>query len=128
MKKQAKIYILTKGKDYSAIFSGTVEDARDGYYIEYEDGDGVACVIGFSKGIATVTRTKDPIYTVILEENCPHAFEIVTPYGSIDAVAHPVTVRSRKQGNARVITLIYDLMIGKEKFRHELKLRIEIEE
>ncbi|MCH5163949.1 MAG: DUF1934 family protein [Clostridiales bacterium] len=128
MKKQAKIYVLEKNDDYSAIFSGTVEDTSTGYYIEYEEEEGTSCLIGFSKGIASVTRTKDPIYTVILEENCPHAFDIVTPFGKIEAVAHPVTVRSRTKGNTRTITLVYDLMLGKEKFRHELKLKIEIEE
>ena len=128
MKKQAKIYILEKGGDYSAIFSGSVEDSSNGYYIEYEDSEGVVCVIGYSKGIATVTRTQDPVYTIILEENCPHAFEISTPYGTIDAVAHPQTVRSKIKGNSRLITLIYDLMLGTEKVRHELKMRVDIEE
>ena len=127
MVKQAKIFVLDKDNEYSAIFSGTVEDAQGGYYVRYDDGDGTECVIGYSKGIATVTRTKDPIYTVILEENCPHAFDIITPFGNIEAVAHPVTVKSRTRGNVRTISLVYDLMIGKEKFRHELKLKIEEE-
>ena len=45
MKKQAKIYILEKGGDYSAIFSGTVEDSPNGYYIEYEDSEGVVSAV-----------------------------------------------------------------------------------
>ena len=126
MKKQAQIYVLEKGDGYSAIFSGTLEDASGGYYVEYEDSESTTIVIGYSKGIATITRTKDPIYTIILEENCPHAFEIATPYGNIEAVAHPVTVKSRAKDNIRNITLIYDLMLGKEKMRHELKMRIEV--
>lgn len=128
MKQSAKIYVLNKDNDFSAIFLGTIEDVGDGFYIEYEDGDGVNCVIGYSKGIATVTRTSDPVYTVILEEEIPHAFDIVTPFGNIGAVAYPQTVRSRKNGKNRTLTLIYDLMIGKEKFRHELKLRVETDE
>lgn len=127
MKKQAKIYILDDKDDYAAIFTGTIEDAQNGYYIEYDDGEST-CVIGYSKGIATITRTKEPIYTVILEENCPHSFEIATPYGNIEAAAYPITVKSRKKNNSRVLTLVYDLMLGKEKVRHGLKLRIDIEE
>ncbi len=128
MKKQAKIYILEKNNDYSAIFTGTVDDTPNGYFVEYDDEDGSSCIIGFSKGVATVTRTKDPIYTIVLEEECPYAFEIATPFGAISAVANPITVRSRKRGNARFITIIYDLLIGKEKFKHELKLKIEVDE
>lgn len=126
MKKQAKIYVIEKNGETSAIFTGTLEDAKEGYYLEYEDGVGSSCIIGYSKGVATVTRTSDPVYTLILEEDCPHAFEISTPFGNITASAHPVKVSSRKSGTLRTLTLIYDLMIGKEKFRHELKLKVEL--
>ncbi len=128
MKRQAKIYILEKSGEFSAILSGTLEEQPNGFFVEYDDGDGVTCVIGYSKGIATVTRTQDPVYTIILEEDCPHAFNIETPYGNIEAVAHPVTVRSRKSGNGRTLKLVYDLALGKEKVRHELRLKIEAEE
>ncbi len=129
MKQAAKIYLLDEHNDYTAIFSGTVDDTPNGYFAEYEDEDGSSCIIGFSKGVATVTRTKDPVYTIILEENCPHAFEIATPFGAISAVASPITVRSRKstKDDSRLITIIYDLAIGKEKFRHEIKLKIVID-
>ncbi len=128
MKKPAKIYLLEKDNDFSAIFTGTVDDTPNGYFVEYEDADGSPCIIGFSKGIATVTKTKDPGYSIILEEGCPHPFDITTPFGTISAVANPLTVRSRKHNDSRLITIIYELNIGNERFKHELKLRIEPEE
>ena len=124
MKLPVKIYVLNKNNSYSAFFLGSIQERPDGFYLEYED-ENSNCVIGYSKGVATVTRTSEPAYTIILEEECPHAFEIDTPYGKISAVAQPITVRSRKRGATRTVTLVYDLMMGKEKFRHELKLRIE---
>lgn len=124
MKQAAKIYVLDK-TDYSALYTGTVEDTPNGYYVEYEDEDGGNCVIGFSKGIATVTHTAHG-YTLVLEENCAHAFQIVTPFGNLDAVAHPISVRSRKKGDSRILTLVYDLLIGKERLHHEMNLRIDL--
>ncbi|MBE5730919.1 MAG: DUF1934 domain-containing protein [Clostridiales bacterium] len=126
MKKHARIYVLDKDDQFTAIFLGTVEDSNTGYYIEYEDSEGVTCVIGYSKGIATITRTAEPVYTLVLEEGAPHAFRIETPYGNIEAAAHPITVRSRNYGNKRTITLVYDLILGKEKMRHTLKLKVEL--
>lgn len=127
MKKQAKIYLLGKDNSYDAIFSGTVEDKQNGYYVEYSDESGVACVIGYSKGIATITKTQEPNYTIILEENCPHSFNMETPFGNIAAVAYPIVVRSRGKSESRTLTLVYDLAMGNEKFRHNLTLKIEIQ-
>ncbi len=126
MKQQAKIYLLSDKKECTAIFSGTIEESPNGYYVEYDDGDGVNCIIGYSKGIATITRTKDPVYTVLLEENCPHSFQISTPFGDLDAVAHPISIKSRKRGSRRTLELVYDLVLGEQRFRHELSLKIEV--
>ncbi len=128
MKTSAKIYIVEKSGEISAVFTGTIEFRPEGYYLEYEDGSGYVCIIGYSKGVATITKTNEPMYTLILEEDCPHAFKISTPFGDINASAYPIKVSSKKSKNVITLTLVYDLSLGKEKLRQELKLRVEITE
>lgn len=128
MKTSAKIYIIEKNNEISAVFSGSIDHRNEGYYLEYDDGSDAHCIIGYSKGVATITKTSEPSYTLVLEENCPHVFNIATPFGAITASAFPIKVSSRKNKNALTLTLIYDLSIGKEKFRQELKLKAESQE
>ncbi len=128
MKTSAKISIIEKSGDISAIFSGTIEFKPEGYYLEYEDGDGINCIIGYSKGAVTITKTGEPNYTLVLEEECPHLFSISTPFGDINASAYPTKVNSRKNKDVITLTLVYDLAIGSEKLHQELKLKIEPQE
>ena len=126
MKTPTKIYIVEKSGEISAVFTGTIEFSPEGYYLEYEDASGSVCIIGYSKGVATITRTNEPMYTLILEEDCPHAFNISTPFGDINASAYPIKVSSKKSKDIITLTLVYDLSLGKEKLRQELKLKVEL--
>lgn len=125
MKTSVKISIIEKNDEVSAIFLGTIEYRPEGYYLEYDDGNENHCIIGYSKGVATITKTSEPAYTLILEEERPHLFNISTPFGEINAYAYPTKVSSRKNKGIITLTLQYELTIGNEKLRQELKMKIE---
>lgn len=123
MKTPAEIYI-EGNSDGPSVFSGTIDLRDEGYYIEYTDANGAQCIIGYSKGVTTITKANEPSYTLILEEGCAHPFDIETPYGTIHASTVPINIRSRRTKTNTTLSLEYDISVVDSAIRHKIKLTV----
>lgn len=109
--------MITEGRMY--------EDAR-GTFFEYEE-DGVATVIGISRGIVTLTRMKDPSYTLVLEENTPYSCFLSTDLGDIPVTVMPNKVNFRRGKTAMFLTLSYDMRFtAEEALRRSVRIKAEL--
>ncbi len=114
-------------KDYGLIVRGSMTQKNDCVYINYSDSDGITGIIGISKGAVSLTRMKDPFYTIILEENVPYATLLKTDYGDISATVYPNTVKTRRTANHLFITLDYDMHFegANEALSHKMRIKVD---
>ena len=114
-------------KDYGLIVHGNMTEKNNCTYINYCDSDGTNGIIGISKGVISLTRMKDPFYTIVLEENVPYSTLLKTDYGDISATVYPNTVKTRKTDSRMFITLDYDMHFegAENPLKHKLKIKVD---
>lgn len=109
MTKNALIKIKDSKNNESAIFAkGTVRSENDAFYIEYETIN-EKYIIGISGDIITVSRIADESYTMVLQENKPHSFDIETKFGSIALSMLPLEVTFISNDKGLEIFLRYEM-------------------
>ena len=110
MIKSALIKIKDSKDKESIVFAqGSVRSENNAHYIEYET-IAEKFIIGISGDIVTVTKIAEESYTLVLQENKPHNFDVQTPFGILSLALYPTEVKHEMHDKGIDVTLHYKLI------------------
>lgn len=98
----------SKNAESVIVAEGIVRRENDAFYIEYET-DVDKYVIGISGDIVTVSRIAAESYTMVMQQDKPHKFDVDTQFGTVKLSMTPTKVRHKQHEKGLDLHLEYTI-------------------